>query len=282
MKITILAMLLASVCCVVIPIYGQTTRKDTEAGKAKPADSQPPKAGAVNVDTVNVAKLNIHEQTEPTGKSDDKSTEPKSYFSRLVTPENFNQWVLCFVGIAGIIVAVCTVKTIQRQTKVFHGQLIAMQRPRIEVKWVYLALKNEDDAEYPVGITLANVGGSRAQITESNLTVKKLGIGPMESLLRKQPAYDGRYFFGQFCMAPGERTDKTVVLDSNTDASEFRWFKAMEKNDFNMKRTHLICYGFLRYLDDSGVARLTGFGWRWNPEDMSFTRIESPDYEYTD
>jgi len=122
MKYVMLAVLWASVCCVVIPINGQAASKNPKTGKAKPADSQPPKIDAVSVDTVNVAKLTVQQQAETKGKPADDGKESKSYLSRLVAPENLPNLILCAVGIAGVVAAVCTLKFIARQTHYMKKQ----------------------------------------------------------------------------------------------------------------------------------------------------------------
>jgi hypothetical protein len=115
MKYIILGVLWASVCCIVIPINGQAARKDTNTGKAKPADSQPPKIDVVNVDTVNVTKLNVAQQPDPTRKGDNDNKESKSYLRRLVAAENLPNLILCGIGIAGVIAAICSLNVIRQQ-----------------------------------------------------------------------------------------------------------------------------------------------------------------------
>jgi hypothetical protein len=118
MKLFVLATLVASVCCIVIPINGQHSSTNAKASKAKPANSQSPKVDAVNVDTVNVMKLNVPQETETAGKSDNNGKESKSYFSRLIAPENLPNLLLCAVGVAGVFVALRTLKQLRRQTDI--------------------------------------------------------------------------------------------------------------------------------------------------------------------
>jgi hypothetical protein len=115
MKFPILAIFLASVCCFVIPINGQTTSKNPDTDKKHSRNAEQPKIDTVNVDTVNVVKLNEPQQTEPQRKADDNSKESPSYFRRLIAPESLPNLILCVVGIAGVIAAVWTLRAIQEQ-----------------------------------------------------------------------------------------------------------------------------------------------------------------------
>lgn len=288
MKTLILAVLLASVSCVIVPVNGQTTSKDSDAGKAKANDAQPPKINTVNIDSVTVSKLTVQQQSEPAGKPDNDKKESQSYFSRLIAPENLPNLILSVIGIAGIFVAGFTLKHIGRQTQILtdynkatREMATAMQRPKLEVKWVALVMETEHDAMWRISVTIANVGAGKARVTESDLTVKRLGIGPLDKLLRMIPLYEKKYSLGQFSIEPGERTERLVTLDANTDTKAMKTLHA-HSNLATMETAPFVCFGFIRYLDDNDIARLTGFGWQWDQKGMSFTRLDNANYEYTD
>src|SRR5215471_15434734 len=134
MKTIICTALLAAVCCIVIPINGQTARKNADAHQKHGDNAQPPKVDTVNVNTVNVTKFNVPQQPEPARRADNDSKEPPSYFHRLIAPENLPNLILSVVGIAGIIVAVRTLAAMNGQLEemktgggIMTGQLEAMQ-----------------------------------------------------------------------------------------------------------------------------------------------------------
>jgi hypothetical protein len=140
----------------------------------------------------------------------------------------------------------------------------------------------KDNLEWRIGCVIANVGEGTAHITESDLTINRLGVGTIQGLLPNLPPYEGKYSFGKLSVEPGVRQEQVIVMDRNTDTMRFRLLRQMATNGQHTNTSPLVCFGFLHYRDDGGIGRRTGFGWRWNPDDMSFTRLEHPEYEYTD
>jgi hypothetical protein len=128
MKSRVLAFLLATVCCVVVPINGQSTRKNSSTRKTEAGNAQPPKINSVNVGTVTVAKLTVQQQSKPAGEADNDGKESKPYLYRLVAPENLPNLILCIVGCAGIVVAACTLKAIQAQVAEAKGQTPSLKK----------------------------------------------------------------------------------------------------------------------------------------------------------
>jgi hypothetical protein len=98
----------------VLPIYGQ--------GKtAQPREDQRATENAIKPETDKPAtppeaRIVINEETANT-QSNRPEDKPKSYLTRLIAPENAPNLVLCLVGFVGIIIALCSLKTIRDQTK---------------------------------------------------------------------------------------------------------------------------------------------------------------------
>src|ERR1035437_60930 len=104
--------LIAAVCCVIIPVNGQQAGKHSNPQQKHPNNSQSPKNETIDVDTVNINKLNVAQQTGPSDKSEEDANKPPSYFRRLIAPENLPNLALSAIGVVGIIVAICTLKII--------------------------------------------------------------------------------------------------------------------------------------------------------------------------
>jgi len=229
---------------------------------------------------------------------------PENYLRELFSANNLPNILLFFAGLGGIAVGVYTLRYIKTQTTLLNQYVkatdriaIATLRPKLLVKHVSLipgklvevngAKSLRDDRQWRISCIVANGGGSKARIMDSSLTVARLGIGTLEGLLPAMPPYGTKYSFGPFVIEPGERHEKIVALDVNEETMHLRIaYKTAENRRAEGKPTvttaPIICFGFFRYRDESGVDRLTGFGWAWNAEDMSFTRLDYPNYEYAD
>jgi hypothetical protein len=97
--------IILAVLLVILPVSGQgkgsQATPDQQRPKPKPPGSQ-------------VAMLGLENANGQNGGAAD---QPKSYFSRLFSPENLPNIGLLVAGVGGIIVAVSTLKAIQRQAK---------------------------------------------------------------------------------------------------------------------------------------------------------------------
>jgi hypothetical protein len=108
-------------CWFVIPVNGQSAGKNTEthqtsAGNAQHQQSQSALPNTINIDTVNVEKLNPPKEANPSGQSNENGNKPQCYLSRLIAPETLPNVVLSIIGIAGVFVAISTLRIIRKQT----------------------------------------------------------------------------------------------------------------------------------------------------------------------
>lgn len=271
---------------VILPINGQAYGSQSGSGQDDTANTKNP------IPPSRTATCAV-EDNGTTIKCNWSESKPDSYLKRLFSPENAPNIALFFVGLGGILVAVCTLRKIERQTKATEDTLIQTQRPKIVVKRISLIPGRlaevsgnptlQDDLHWRIACVIANLGGSTARIVGSNLTLSRLGIGTLSGLLPGLPAYGKDYSFEQFSIEPGERQEKVVILSQQPDTAHLRTLHEMFRNGRNISTSPLICFGFLHYRDLSGVERRTGFGSQWHPEDMSFTRLNDyPAYEYCD
>lgn len=227
----------------------------------------------------------------------------QSYFHELISANNLPNLLLFLAGLGGIAVAIYTLRDIRTQTGLLREYVTATKqmavvalRPKLEVKHLFLipdksiSGRAEDGNDWRIGCLVANIGGSKAEVVESDVNIPNLGIGSLESLATRDsvPHYAKNHSFGTFVVQPGERQERMVTLDANSD-EVFRFRIGHQTAERRAREglqvpgtSPIICFGFFRYKDESGIERLTGFGWEWNKRDMSFARLNHPNYEYQD
>ncbi|MGB8535583.1 MAG: hypothetical protein WCD57_04150, partial [Acidobacteriaceae bacterium] len=94
-----------------LPIYGQEKGSQPAANQENPKSLQRPEENSSSPVTVNVIN-----QQAPANQTQGAKRKPKGYFCTLISANNLPSLGLVAVGIGGIVVAVLTLKTIQRQT----------------------------------------------------------------------------------------------------------------------------------------------------------------------
>jgi hypothetical protein len=209
-------------------------------------------------------------------------------------------WALVAVGIATFIAvwkqAKETAKATQAigdQSRIANNALIASNRPLLRVKHVFIIPdKNtpgspNTDSEWKFSCIVANVGGSKANVFESSLTARLEGVGPLENLLPSFPPYETKYSFGSFILEPSDRQERIVKLGVNEESMTLRQSHQIASTREKWDKPKLttapkVFFGYFRYRDDRGVARITGFGCTWDSSDLSCTRLQNPSYDYED
>jgi hypothetical protein len=122
MKLARSAIFLASICCVVIPIHGHTKRSNASTNKTNASTSQSREAQSAST------AVNVVYQQAPTEQGNRPTSNPDGYFARLIAAENLPNLILCFVGIAGVVIGTCTLRAIQKQTEATTKSAIASER----------------------------------------------------------------------------------------------------------------------------------------------------------
>jgi len=241
-----------------------------------------------NAQQVTPPCLTINADQSTTNYQPQEKEKPQGWHKFVTWPEGIATWGL-LLTLGAIIWQ--TVET-RRSANASRRAVIASLRPRLVVKRVSVipgkieevdgTLTLKDDHQWRIGCVVANIGGSVAQVIGSDVSIRRLGIGTLEGLLPGLPPYQGKYSFGDFSIEPGERLEKIVVLETNTETMQLRIVSAMAASGGNTGADPTVCFGFFHYRDANGVERRTGFGAKWNPRDMSFTRLEHSEYEYAD
>jgi hypothetical protein len=166
------------------------------------------------------------------------TNEPKSYLCRLLSPENLPNVGLFFAGVAGIIVAICTLKVIERQTKATESSVEALIRS--ERPWLLLAKNTTVPVDPPnndwkFNVFVKNVGRTPAKIIA--LRVECL-VGKSRTELPDAQFFTSDGVFQPFTMPQSDGIEWSLKLPRPWSATEIL-----------PERQFLWLCGFVRYHD---------------------------------
>jgi hypothetical protein len=189
-----------------------------------------------------------------------------------------------------VLVAAGTGYAIWLQTKATRVIAVATLRPKLNIRGIALVQGTlvpvvdgtqvvEDAMAWQIECLIANVGGSVAHVTESNLTVATIDI--QDRNLPVFPPYGASLNWLDKCdISPGEHKQIMAELgESNTMA--FRILAHMHRGGGHVI-SNRFCLGFIQYRDDAKVERRTAFCFRYHVGTQSFERITEPNYDYAD
>jgi hypothetical protein len=179
--------------------------------------------------------------------------------------------------IIGVFGAALGIIFLLRQTKATEELLRLTHRPKVVVRNIVIPELTKLNRRTPMNeftqkltgyYTVANTGGIAATINhviEGTWCEKGL---PMERPDRKQP---GRKV--NIALAPGEskEVDFLSITLSERDATALIFG---DSSAYFLVR--------IRYADEKGFVRETSACRKFDPDAMSFTRVDNPDYEYAD
>jgi len=198
------------------------------------------------------------------------------------------EWWLVVVGFFTLVLIWWQAKKTAEATEAMHKNITLQFRPRLQVRAMILisgdyvpvagqSLEQEEEGEWKIEYIVANIGGTPAYVTESNLTL----VVP-EGELPAFPPYNNEHdSLGCFSVEPGEQTHRAMTLHRETDIWRFRMLR-QEVQGGNTSSGKLFCLGFLQYRDEIGTSRRTAFCRRYEARTQRFDRIDNSDHEYVD
>jgi hypothetical protein len=122
------------VLAILLPIYGQ--EKSSQSSSDTASSNELKKLTPKTQPTPSPTNINVLNEQAPDREENRAKEHPKCYLSRLFAPENLPNIGLLFAGIVGIIVAICTLKAIERQADLMESSLVAVQRAFVFPKGV--------------------------------------------------------------------------------------------------------------------------------------------------
>ena len=286
------------------------------AAVGKPHSDMPPPVPPIEVNEVN--------RQAPQQQGNGATTNTPSYFSRLFSPENLPSLGLFAIGAVGVIVAICTLKAIERQAKANEETLAEIKaagtktdamitnagmqakaavdnivythRPKLRIRGIGLIPQAgtfkemvdgtvKDQVAWQLTFIIANIGGTDAHVTESNLTL--LNINLKDGLFPEFPQYsDRKDSMGEFgVIKPGEHWVQHILLD-DMDSMKLAVLRRMVESGALHTAGTLYCLGYIQYRDDTGVSRRTAYMRHYDATSERFLRDKHPEtpegYDYED
>ena len=170
---------LVSIAFVTLVMYGEKPKVQSDAHEHSPANAVQEPSGQTSPAVI------VVNQDHSERKSNDHPNKPPNYLSRLFGPENLPNIALVGVGIAGIIMALCTLSVLRRQT----DDIVNSQRSwvMVDIEWqkgAHIFEGTSSEGAQNVGIYVdyvcRNMGKSFAQITDKGYVLKIVNILPWE------------------------------------------------------------------------------------------------------
>lgn len=241
----------------------QKTEQKTSAAEVKPAPVEQLESIAVQ-DTGKKTDTHTDEKLEIDRKLAEYTRKLSIYTEAL---SDYTLWLVVATIVLGGIGAYQGWQ-LRKTVRLARDEFNATHRPRIRVRRVAL----ERDKEKRVSYVVANVGDSPAYITGgmANLVYRPriLGLPNLQKI-------EGITINSE-TLGPGGQHNFYIVREEVMQ--EFQSEHQLVHPD-NHTRT-LYCYGFIKYTDDLGAIRETGFCRAFKSD--NFVRTDNADYEYED
>jgi hypothetical protein len=263
--------ILVAVLAVVLPIHGQETRphsnEHTKNSQSKPESRESPSVG-----------INVVNQETPHAEERRTEKHSQSYLKLLVVPENAPNLGLFVVGSIGVVVAVCTLRTLREQTRQLVESVAASNKNvkaliNSERPWMFLEIARLGSYPNTFTIKFTNQGRTPAEVVAFTFNLdcrKSTDDFPL------QPRYEdkGTVMVSTRTVAPGKSFtppgEPVIHLPEN--------FPAEQWTEITSSRERALCWGRLLYRDlieypstihiagkDYGTLHETCFCYFWSP-----------------
>jgi hypothetical protein len=192
--------------------------------------------------------LSLSEQGNQTATNDERyayyKAHPKEYLKAAVAPANLSNWILAFIGMAGISVGICTIFAVVRQTNIAVSKERAVLAFSLGEEKIYRT--DEEEETWQLDFTIRNLGPTRADFVKFQVFTESRG---KDKKVRKIPSY--------YLHVP-------EVIDGNGQTADLAIMPDVVSLDdvFEGKiAVHLT--GDIVYRDVFGKRRKTKFDWVW-------------------
>jgi hypothetical protein len=259
-------------------MYGQEAKPHNNADEGNAA------APSKNATSPAGQPLSVVNQQRSQGKKEDEAGQRPSYFRELLLPANFINLLLVGVGIAGIVIAVSTLRKIERQTKAAEDAaetalLSAQALTSAERPWLTVDVEPIDRLAFSFQFSVRNLGRTPAMLIGTSV------VHVVCKALPDEPGYpDGMAAFeskreesGEVWMLAPSETWKFKAVD--VSGIEPGWLMGQVAfRDMQSKERNFFFFGKVQYRDVFAPREVheTKFCYTYNL--AAFQRHSAPKY----
>jgi hypothetical protein len=221
---------------------------------------------------------NVQIQEAPPKQAQEPDKKPYQW-RELYAPANIPNWALAaLAGWAGVM-ALRTLRGINKQAALMEKTLVLQFRPKIVVRSGDVHISNVANiGEMPTGsldFTVANTGGSDAEIIAAEVEV---------TVIQQLPIilFSASEVFGRFKLRAGEAVPRSVTLSGQVNEA-VRWIDSNMPGTIGRASRNIYFVGIIWYEDDLHIKRSMGFYRRYDADSRRFVPIDKEDdREYGD
>lgn len=208
-----------------------------------------------------------------------REEKPFSWHETLQRPE----WWLAILAIPTLLVVGWQAWETRRSANTSNKAMISQFRPRIAIRAIdldpssYMYFDRRGDGIWKIAIKVANTGGTKTVITE--------GIGYFQTYKENYPINELTPWWileDPISIEAGERIEIIYLLD----AKRIREYMEAAESETILKdrepERYPIFRGTIKYRDEIGITRQTGFCRQWNFKRQKFIVLDDPEFEYQD
>ena len=274
LRVCVAASLMFVACAVAESKETQRNNPETQ----KPVNiTQQPTAPPIVVNVSPAQKTN--EEIEQEAKEHDEKTEKKlvAFTEQLA---NYTGWLVVvtgalFAATAGLAyLGLKQARLTEKTLKLAGDEFNATHRPKIRVRFIQYQGWDENKI-WSAFLTIANIEDTEATIVAIGADIARRNVGDKQwHAPGLDYSSDGHPPPPDPILKCGMRRTYGIFSRGPITAHDFEYVRTGQMD--------ICAVGEIRYRDESGNIRFTGFYWRWNWESQTFDKTNDTEFSYED